>query len=264
MNLADPILIAILGLAAGLAIVRFLVGQWQDRLAYKRRLELQRRDHQARKELIERRDRAGRREPYLTEEFGHDEGAAFHPVQLRYYYVGEYGSRTYRPHYHLCLFGADFDDKQTFGKSKGGYALYDSKTLDRLWGLGMCTVQDMVPETASYAAGYCTKKRDAKRTTTPATNEGARPYVKKAERAGWCIDRVTGEAIALPGDRTALPGCAVDLYCGCRREREGALKKRLAGYPRHQDAENHARELEAADQEADRRARIERGQKAPR
>lgn len=114
----------------------------------------------------------------------------FAPVRLRYFYVGEYGTRTWRPHYHLCGFGFDLDDKKAYGKSKGGFPLYESATLDRLWGMGKCTVQDMTAETAYYAAGYCTKKRDPHKTTTEADQA---KWVPKKERARVCIDTDTGE-----------------------------------------------------------------------
>lgn len=110
---------------------------------------------------------------------------------IRFFYVGEYGTRTYRPHYHVCLFGVDFDDKVHARKSQGGFDLYESKTLSELWGQGLATTQDLTPETAAYAARYCVKKRE--RAAAQAKPDARRGYVKKEDRAGMCVDRVTGE-----------------------------------------------------------------------
>lgn len=44
-------------------------------------------------------------------------------------------------------------------------------------------------------------------------------------------------------DNAHANGCAFDLWCNCRREREGALTKRIVAYPKRDAADNHAREL---------------------
>lgn len=79
-------------------------------------------------------------------------------VQLRAYAVGEYGGRTLRPHYHLCLFGEDFSsDRVLCGKSVSGYPMFDSARLERLWGKGFCRINFMGVEVAQYAAKYAMK-----------------------------------------------------------------------------------------------------------
>lgn len=77
--------------------------------------------------------------------------------ELRYYACGEYGEKTQRPHYHACIFGMDFHDKQPF-KKLSTYQLYTSHTLDRIWGYGTCVIGDLTYETAQYTAKYVTKK----------------------------------------------------------------------------------------------------------
>lgn len=79
---------------------------------------------------------------------------------VRFYMCGEYGPLNQRPHYHACLFGVDFgDDRAPAGKSGSGALFFESKLLTELWGHGIATVQDLVPETASYCARYIMKKR---------------------------------------------------------------------------------------------------------
>lgn len=79
--------------------------------------------------------------------------------KVRFYMCGEYGPKEGRPHYHACLFNADFrEGRQPVGKSGSGHLFYEQADLTRLWGLGFATVQDLVPETASYCARYIMKK----------------------------------------------------------------------------------------------------------
>lgn len=79
-------------------------------------------------------------------------------ARVRAYGVGEYGGRTVRPHYHVCLFGFDFlADRVPAGKSKMGHPMFSSKLLDESWGLGKCWLNLMGREVASYAAKYALK-----------------------------------------------------------------------------------------------------------
>lgn len=78
---------------------------------------------------------------------------------VRFYMCGEYGPETQRPHYHACLFNVDFRvDRKAAGKSGSGAMFYESAELSALWKHGFATVQDLVPETASYCARYIMKK----------------------------------------------------------------------------------------------------------
>jgi len=78
---------------------------------------------------------------------------------VRFYMCGEYGDLNKRPHFHACLFNVDFrEDRVPAGKSGSGFLLYQSPTLDKLWGLGKASVQDLTRETASYCARYIMKK----------------------------------------------------------------------------------------------------------
>lgn len=80
--------------------------------------------------------------------------------KLRYFYAGEYGGRSQRPHYHMSLFGEGFADRKPCGKSGAGFQLYESKTLTDLWGKGLVKFNDLTLESAMYAAQYAMKKAE--------------------------------------------------------------------------------------------------------
>lgn len=79
------------------------------------------------------------------------------PLKVRYYHCGEYGENFSRPHYHSCLFGYDFPDKELW-TTKNGNKLYVSQLLNDTWGLGHATIGDVTLESAAYVARYITKK----------------------------------------------------------------------------------------------------------
>ena len=100
----------------------------------------------------------------------------YHPKIIRFYMCGEYGSNLQRPHYHFLIFGHRFDDLILFSEREG-INTFTSETLDKIWGLGFCTVGEVTKESAGYVARYCLKKIGGKnaeqhyQTTHPATGE---------------------------------------------------------------------------------------------
>lgn len=89
--------------------------------------------------------------------------------QIRYYLSGEYGDKTYRPHYHAILFGLHLDDLQFFKKSPLGFDYYLSPSLEKIWGKGQILVTDVTWDTCAYTARYMMKKLKG---------EGAKYYKK--------------------------------------------------------------------------------------
>lgn len=84
--------------------------------------------------------------------------------KIRFYACGEYGDLYKRPHYHVCLFNFDFEDKKLF-KSRNDIRLYTSDILQSLWNYGLSSVGSLTFESAAYVARYITKKitgKDAK------------------------------------------------------------------------------------------------------
>lgn len=58
-------------------------------------------------------------------------------VKIRYFAVGEYGSHTYRPHYHILLFGDVAD-----------------KVLQKAWPFGHVHIGQVTQESVMYCLGY--------------------------------------------------------------------------------------------------------------
>lgn len=82
----------------------------------------------------------------------------FKGIKIRYMYCGEYGDTTNRPHYHILLFGLDFNDKHLHKVLHGGHRLYISPTLDKVWGKGHTYIGSVTFESAAYVARYIDKK----------------------------------------------------------------------------------------------------------
>lgn len=79
--------------------------------------------------------------------------------EVRFFMCGEYGPKTFRPHYHACLFNVSFQsDRVPAGKSDSGEVFYNSPLLEKLWTHGRVSVQDLNAQTAGYCAGYIMKK----------------------------------------------------------------------------------------------------------
>lgn len=78
--------------------------------------------------------------------------------KVRYFLCGEYGENYYRPHYHILLFGYDFQDKQLRRVTPQGNRVYTSDILAKLWKFGFHEIGNLSYESAAYAARYCMKK----------------------------------------------------------------------------------------------------------
>lgn len=79
-------------------------------------------------------------------------------VKVRYFACGEYGESTYRPHYHLVIFGLSFPDKTPWRQTSSGYITYRSAFLEKVWPLGHAEIGTVTPQSAGYVARYITKK----------------------------------------------------------------------------------------------------------
>lgn len=84
-------------------------------------------------------------------------GRDYVTTPIRYFAVGEYGSNTARPHYHLLIFGWKPSDLFCFSQRKGNI-VYTSKQLQKLWTFGFSTVQPCGYGVSRYCARYVTKK----------------------------------------------------------------------------------------------------------
>ena len=93
---------------------------------------------------------------------------------IRYYASGEYGDESYRPHYHLIIFGLAPDDKifknRHYDRKAKGYRCNMSE-----WSFGMCFVGDVTYDSACYVAKYTMKKVKGKGAKEYYENLGIEP-----------------------------------------------------------------------------------------
>lgn len=81
----------------------------------------------------------------------------FDGTTIRFFSCGEYGDQFNRPHYHSLLFGVDFRDKTALA-TRGGFPVWRSPTLEKLWTFGYSEIGSVTFESAAYVARYITKK----------------------------------------------------------------------------------------------------------
>ena len=78
--------------------------------------------------------------------------------KIRFYCCGEYGSKSFRPHYHLIVFGDDFSYDRKEWSLRHGYQYFRSDTLERLWPFGFSVIGSVTNDSVMYVARYVTKK----------------------------------------------------------------------------------------------------------
>lgn len=77
---------------------------------------------------------------------------------IRFFAAGEYGTHTYRPHYHLLLFGLHLDDLQVIKKNFAGDDYYISPFIEKCWPYGIHILGKVTWQSAAYVARYTMKK----------------------------------------------------------------------------------------------------------
>lgn len=82
----------------------------------------------------------------------------FSDDNIRFFACGEYGSETFRPHYHAIIYGLHIQDLKVYKRSFDGHTYYNSDSLSSCWNLGFAVVADVSWETCAYTARYVMKK----------------------------------------------------------------------------------------------------------
>lgn len=77
---------------------------------------------------------------------------------IRFFASGEYGSQTFRPHYHAIIFGLELDDLVPYKRSAQGFQYFNSASLQEVWPNGFAVVAPVTWETCAYTARYVMKK----------------------------------------------------------------------------------------------------------
>ena len=76
---------------------------------------------------------------------------------VRFFCVGEYGSRSARPHYHAILFNLELPDAIKYS-GENDNVLFRSAWLDALWTHGQTLTGAVTYNSAAYCARYCLEK----------------------------------------------------------------------------------------------------------
>lgn len=81
-------------------------------------------------------------------------------IGIRFYGCGEYGTKSWRNHFHEILFNCPISTKDLkyYKTTEDGNILYTSPIFEKLWGNGFVTIAHMNWSTAAYVARYVTKK----------------------------------------------------------------------------------------------------------
>lgn len=89
------------------------------------------------------------------------------PLRIKFFACGEYGKKFERPHYHICIFGWDPNDKESieinpfhknpFSKAAQNF-LYKSEFIAKIWKKGFVSIGSVTFESAAYTARYICKK----------------------------------------------------------------------------------------------------------
>jgi len=74
-------------------------------------------------------------------------------ASFRFMGCGEYGTETFRPHFHGILFGLSLGDRVAYKKS-GDNMLYNSATLSSAWPFGHAVTADVTPDSIAYVSRY--------------------------------------------------------------------------------------------------------------
>ncbi|WNK13805.1 MAG: replication initiator protein [Microvirus sp.] len=89
---------------------------------------------------------------------------AIAPLRIRFFAVGEYGARTFRPHYHAILFGwpgcSNGRTKRVVGSGGPDWSncCGNCSVVGRAWRVGGVDVGSVTQQSLAYVAQYTTKK----------------------------------------------------------------------------------------------------------
>lgn len=78
--------------------------------------------------------------------------------RFRYFAAGEYGSQTFRPHYHILFFGLSLNDLSQISKNFAGQPYFVSDLITKCWPQGIHILGPVTWQSAAYVARYTMKK----------------------------------------------------------------------------------------------------------
>lgn len=83
---------------------------------------------------------------------------------FRFYGVGEYGSQTARPHYHVIYFNLDIPDLKFEYLDENKNLVFSSEFIRSIWNNGHIVIGSVDIGSACYVARYCDKKKRLNKT----------------------------------------------------------------------------------------------------
>lgn len=86
----------------------------------------------------------------------------FRDCEIDYFYSGEYGDNSFRPHFHMIIYNLPLDDLEFWKLDNFGCPIYTSELIHSLWTKGICSISSFAWLNAAYTASYVEKKRDGR------------------------------------------------------------------------------------------------------
>lgn len=105
---------------------------------------------------------------------------------IRFFGCGEYGTLSRRPHYHAILFNLPIpiEDLKVYKATKDS-VLFESETLNKLWGKGFVTVAEVNWDTCAYVARYVMKKSGPRKKREDYFENGETPeFIRMSRKPG--------------------------------------------------------------------------------
>lgn len=157
------------------------------------------------------------------------------PLRVRYFAVGEYGERTFRPHYHAILFGFPTCRHGLTRKHLSECCAMCS-LVQKTWKFGKVELGTVAPEACQYVCGYVLKKMTA---ADDPRLEGRHPeFARMSLKPGIGADMMHDVASVMLDPRFADQETPRSL-------RHGSQEKPLGRYLRRKLAEATGKEIDA-------------------
>lgn len=134
---------------------------------------------------------------------------AIFPGKCRFFCSGEYGEKSFRPHYHLILFSLELNDLKFYKVNEIHQPYFTSDFLSRIWqNQGYVVVAPASYETMLYTSRYVTKKLKGFEGSFYKTNGIEPPFSLMSRKPGiagdhFNIELMLNEHIMLPEGRKA-------------------------------------------------------------
>lgn len=79
---------------------------------------------------------------------------------IKFLGCGEYGSKTYRSHFHLLTFGFKINDliESKYNMEMNDHKLLESEEINKLWKKGLIFIEKITSHSCFYVSGYVDKK----------------------------------------------------------------------------------------------------------